>query len=85
MRKIILIAAIIAAALISMSSGAQTFTVNKAGEIKTAPAKTIKKPDTVYKIVNGVTIYKGSKGGYYYMRTSKKTGQPYKCYLKKEE
>lgn len=30
-------------------------------------------------------IYKGKKGGYYYIATSKKTGKQYKKYLTKEQ
>ena len=88
MRKITIIALIIAAALLSMTSGAQKYTVTKSGEIKTATAKadTVKKADTCIKIMpDGTKIYKGAKGGIYYWRTSSKTGQQYKSYLPKEK
>jgi len=49
--------------------------------VETAKAKTAKAPDTVYQVVNGVQFFKGAKGGIYYIRTSKKTGKPYRCYV----
>ena len=88
MRKIIYIIAIAAAALVSMTSGAQKYTVTKTGEVTTIPVKAAaaKKPDTCIKIMpDGTRIYKGAKGGIYYWRTSSKTGQLYKCYLKKAQ
>ena len=46
------------------------------------PASVAPKTETVYTTYNGVTFYKGSKGGIYYYRLSKKTGKPYRCYIK---
>jgi len=43
-----------------------------------ATAKTSK----VYQVIGGETFYTGSKGGVYYLRTSKKTGKTYKVYVK---
>jgi len=59
-------------------------TVNKSGEIVSKTAKsTVKAADPVYKVVDGITVYQGAKGGLYYYKTSKKTGEQYKCYLPK--
>jgi len=54
--------------------------VKSGDSIKVAVPK-VKKPDSVIKIVDGIKIYKGAKGGLYYYRTSK-AGNTYKCYIK---
>ena len=59
-----------------------TLALNK-GKIEVKDTtKKAKAPDPVYQVVNGITVYKGAKGGLYYWKNSQKTGQPYKCYLK---
>jgi hypothetical protein len=71
--------------LFAFNCSAQTYKLDKAGnitKIDTVKKKKVKQPDKVYKIVDGVTFYKGAKGGIYYWKTSKKTGKLYKCYVK---
>ena len=80
MRAIILI---LAGALMMGTATAQSWKVDKTGAITKAVKKdTTKKPDPVYKIIDGTIFYKGTKGGIYYWRTSKQTGKLYKAYLK---
>ena len=56
----------------------------KNGFVVAAPAKTKSAPKAaeIHSQVNGETFYKGAKGGIYYLRTSKKTGKTYKCYVR---
>ena len=63
------------------SCHAQSLKMEKTGEIKKTE-KVVKKSDAVYKIVEGITVYKGANGALYYWKTSKKSGEKYKCYLK---
>jgi len=82
MKRLILIVLV---AFIGISTQAQTYKLNKStGAITKVDStkKKVKTPDKVYKIVDGVTFYKGAKGGIYYYKTSKKTGKTYKCYVK---
>lgn len=52
--------------------------------VKVETVKTvIKSGDPVAYVKDGLTYYKGSKGGIYTIRTSKKTGNQYKQYVKK--
>lgn len=50
---------------------------------RTAKTATVRKPDSVYVVKDGITFYKGPKGGIYYWRVSPKTGKKYKAYLKR--
>lgn len=84
MKNLIIITLI---ALSCCSLSAQTYKLNKAGQItkteKTdSTTKRVKTPDKVYKVVDGITFYQGQKGGVYYYKTSKKTNKQYKCYVK---
>lgn len=84
---------ILAAILYGFTSQAQSvkparFKMDKNGKIQVDTARTrkgtIKHIDSIFQIVDGITFYKGARGAVYYWRTSKKTGQPYKCYIKPE-
>ena len=90
MKKIIItLAALIA---MSMSPAAATQAQNQANQPKTEQvtgqqqSKKVKnngKPTGhTYK---GYPVYQGAKGGYYVIRTSKKTGNEYKQYVKPEQ
>ena len=71
--------------IISISvCSAQSYSLAANGTIVTKPkaATTAKVADKVYATQNGITFYVGSKGGVYYLKTSKKTGKQYKCYVK---
>ena len=40
------------------------------------------KPSVIYQKIGNDTFYVGSKGGVYYLRTSKEKGKTYKVYVK---
>lgn len=91
MKKII----ITLAALIMMgatSASAATQAQNQANQPKTeqitsqAQGKKVKNNGTLTKhTYKGYPVYQGSKGGYYIIRVSKKTGNEYKQYIKPEQ
>lgn len=83
MKKIIVIALL---AFICSGLQAQTYKLDKTGNITKVDSTTkrVKTPDKVYKIVDGTIFYKGPKGGVYYLKTSKKSGKQYKCYIKEK-
>lgn len=77
---------IVAATLLlcTQAQAGKTYKVDN-GKVVSVLAKTdtvSKKKDKVFQVVDGITFYQGSKGGIYYYRTSKKTGKPYKYYVK---
>lgn len=64
---------------------AQTYkVVNGTIVLNKTKADTTKAQEKVYARIDGITYYIGAKGGVYYYRVSKKTGEKYKCYLKQE-
>lgn len=84
MKKLIILALILSA----MAAGAQDKKVapaSKKVEVKNGQivvSDTAKKSvEVVYKVIDGVVIYRGAKGGLYYYAVSK-TGKVYKRYLK---
>ena len=59
--------------------GSEIVKIETAKKAKSQPVKT----ELTYTIKGIVyPVYKGSKGGYYIIRTSKKSGKEYKQYLK---
>ena len=62
---------------------AQQYVMKGNDIVKVEKSETAKAPDKVVATKDGITFYQGPKGGVYYWKTSKKTGKPYKCYLKK--
>lgn len=63
----------------------QTYKVGKNGAIETTKKETgIQLSDSVYTVKDSIVFYKGKKGGIYYLKTSKKTGNPYRVYIKDE-
>ena len=79
-------------ALVALMGAAQTTTTtqkadNKAKTEKVANGKkTVKNNGTLTKhTYKGYPVYQGAKGGYYVIRTSKKTGNEYKQYVKPEQ
>ena len=75
---------LLAAVIISASVSGQTPTDKKLvlnnGKIEVQQAKA-KKTDSVVKIIDGIKVYQGAKGGLYYYRVSK-SGKTYKSYIK---
>lgn len=65
------------------SCKAQTYKINDSGKI--VKISEPKQADKLYQIVDGIPFYKSQKGAIYYYRTSKKTGKPYKVYIKPKE
>lgn len=84
MKKITFLIALFLAASITLTTAGTTYKVlnNKVVALKSTSKTLTARKDTVYQVVDGVTFYKGAKGGIYYYRTSKKTGKAYKCYVK---
>jgi len=68
--------------LFTLNSFGQSYKVEGNKVIKIEKTDTTKKADKVFSVVDGKTFYKGSKGGVYYWKKSKKTGKDYKCYVK---
>ena len=58
-----------------------TYKVVNGKVIATTKQDTVKKPDPIIQVVNGVNFYRGSKGGIYCWVISK-AGKPYKHYVK---
>lgn len=81
MKKLILVSVL--ALFLSVSVNAQSYKLVN-GKIETVKKDStkVKKADAVYQVVNGVTFYKGAKGGIYYFAVSKNTGKTYKRYVK---
>lgn len=74
--------------------GASAQTTSKAGSASKAKTeqvtnngkKAVKNNGTLTKhTYKGYPVYQGPKGGYYVIRTSKKTGNEYKQYVKPEQ
>jgi len=65
------------------SCSGQSYTNNNGKIEKTTKSNNVvvKTPDSVFAVKDGITFYKGSKGGVYYFKVSKKTGKQYKCYV----
>ena len=60
-----------------------TYAIVNGKVVEKTNATTVKVPDTcIYTSTTGVKFYRGSKGGVYYYKISKKTGKPYKAYVK---
>lgn len=78
--RTLLIAAMI---LTGLTVTAQKYSIDKAGKI-TKETTTTKQKDSIIGTVKGDTVkfYRGTNGGVYYWRMSKKTGKIYKSYLK---
>lgn len=58
----------------------------KTEKVNTQGKKAIKNNGTLTKhTYKGYPVYQGAKGGYYVIRTSKKTGNEYKQYVKPEQ
>lgn len=55
--------------------------VNNNGTIEKTKTVTTTKPDSILCIKDGITFYKGTKGGIYYWKVSNTTGKKYKCYI----
>lgn len=88
-RLIITLAALIA---MSMSPAAAQQRTEAKTQPKTeqitnqAQGKKVKNNGTLTKhTYKGYPVYQGAKGGYYVIRTSKKTGNEYKQYIKSEQ
>ena len=62
-----------------VSAQKPTYKIDKSGKITTDTTKTVKK-STVYQVVNGVTFYKGIRGGIYWIDSKGK-----KQYVKKSK
>lgn len=74
---------IIAFVIAGLTVNAQSYKVQGDKVVKIETTKdTTKKADKVFSVVDGKTFYKGSKGGVYYWKKSKKTGKDYKVYVK---
>lgn len=92
MRKIIItLAALIMMGATSASAATQAQTQTKT-QPKTeqitnqAQGKKVKNNGTMTKhTYKGYPVYQGSKGGYYIIRVSKKTGNEYKQYIKQDQ
>ena len=73
------------------ASAQTTTTTHKADKAKTEKVNTqgkkaVKNNGTLTKhTYKGYPVYQGAKGGYYVIRTSKKTGNEYKQYVKPEQ
>lgn len=73
------------------ASAQTTTTTQKADKAKTEKVNTqgkkaVKNNGTLTKhTYKGYPVYQGAKGGYYVIRTSKKTGNEYKQYVKPEQ
>lgn len=65
----------------------QTYKITKSGDVVMTKKDTtkVKVADPVYKVVGGVTFYKGAKGGIYCWKKSEKTGKMYKYYPPKDK
>jgi len=83
MKKLFIIVLILAAFTAAGQKASKPITLTmKAGKIEVKDTtKKVKTADPVYKVIEGISVYKGAKGGLYYWRTSR-TGKQYKCYLK---
>lgn len=58
----------------------------KTEKVNTQGKKAVKNNGTLTKhTYKGYPVYQGAKGGYYVIRTSKKTGNVYKQYIKPEQ
>lgn len=72
--------------LFSFNCFGQSYKIGQDGKvIITKSVKAAKQPDKLVAEVDGVKYYQGAKGGVYCWKVSKKTGQQYKAYLKKED
>lgn len=90
MRKIIItLAALIAMSMSPAAAQQRTETKNQPKTeqvISQAQGKKVKNNGTLTKhTYKGYPVYQGSKGGYYIIRVSKKTGNEYKQYVKQEQ
>lgn len=92
MKKII----ITLAALIMMGATSASAATQAQNQSKNQPkTEQITKPTQGKKVKNngkptghtykGYPVYQGAKGGYYVIRTSKKTGNEYKQYIKQDQ
>lgn len=91
MKKIIItLAALIMMGATSASAATQAQnqakTQPKTEQITSQQGKKVKNNGTLTKhTYKGYPVYQGSKGGYYVIRTSKKSGNEYKQYVKPEQ
>ena len=91
MRKIFLtLVAAMTIALAPASLGAQTDNETQVKTEQTTTAKTVKPGEPtnlIYRTKDGKTlpVYRGKKGGLFVIRTSQKTGNEYRQYVKEEQ
>lgn len=89
MKKIIItLAALIAMSMSPAAAQQRTETKSqpKTEQITSQQGKKVKNNGTLTKhTYKGYPVYQGSKGGYYVIRVSKKTGNEYKQYIKAEQ
>ena len=69
--------------LFTFNCSAQSYKLDSNNKVIQVVKDTTKKADPVHSVVEGVTFYRGAKGGVYFLRTSKKTGKKYKVYMTK--
>jgi hypothetical protein len=84
MRKLFVLVIVAIMMVLTVNANAQSYKMVNGKVVeskKDTTAKAKKVADPVYQIVDGVTFYKGDKGGVYCWKTSKKTGKQYKSYV----
>ena len=71
--------------LLAFNCSAQSYREVSGKVVIIQKPKTAAKPDSVVAVVGTVKYYRGSKGGVYCLKKSKKTGKTYKSYLIKKD
>ena len=87
MRKLIITVCLALAILgaSAQSKTQQTKAAKATTEVQVPKGKEIKPGKATNHTYKGYPVYQGAKGGYYVIRTSKKSGKEYKQYIKPEK